>query len=230
MTPVSIFDIGPDTVTLVRRLPLLDDQDRPVIGAHGLPETVEDRVDKSRCSWSQHPATEEIAGVQIAVIRAVGHLVVDDDTKTLAATDAVEYSGRLFEMQGPGVERVDLDGNPDHVRAEAIWADDVSIGEQVTVIPAGRRDDDGNYAAAGAPVPLVARAVTAGNTTRRFGNAGELVAAEFTVVLDLDAPVTSGDWIVVRGRHCRVLIHEQLSQWTARNQLVVLAQSATGGL
>lgn len=227
---VSLFDIGPDTVTLVRRLALLDDQDRPVIGAHGLPVTVEDRVEKTRCSWAQHPATEEVAGTQVAVIRAVGHLVVDADTRALAATDAVEFAGRLFEMQGPGIARDDLDGGADHVRAEAIWADDVSIGEQVFVIAAGRRDDDGNYGSAGAPVPLVSRAVTAGNTTRRFGNGGELVAAEFTVVLDLDAPVTGGDWIVVRGRQCRVLIQEQLSEWVARNQLVVLALSVTGGL
>lgn len=223
---MGIFDLGSDTVTLVRRTPVLDSAAAPVLDSRGIPATTETRIVKTACSLSQHPATEEIAGTQIAVIKAVGHLVVDADTEALTARDAIEYDGRLFEMQGPAVRRDDLDGNPDHVRAEAVWAADVSIGEKVTVIPAGGRDLDGNYTPAGQPVELIARAVTAGNQTRRFGASGSVVAADFTVVLDLDAPISDGDWIEVRGRTCRVLIGEQLSQWQARNQLVVLAHAA----
>lgn len=226
---MSIFDLGPDTVTLVRRTPVLDEDGGPVVDAFGVPASIETRIDKSACSWAQHPAVEEIAGVQVAVIKAVGHLVVDSDTETLSARDAVEFDGRVFEMQGPGVKRVDLDGNPDHVRAEAIWCEDVSIGEEVVVIPAGQRDLDGNYSAAGEPVPVIARAVLVGNQVRRFGAGGETVAADFTVVLDPDAAVTDSDWIEVRGRQCRALVQEQTSQWQARNALIVLAQARSGG-
>lgn len=224
MTGVSIFDPGSDTVTLVHRT-----YSGTVFDAYSQPAVTETRVDKSGCSWSEHPATEDVASAQVAVIKAVGHLPVDADTEALAATDAVEFRGRLFEMAGPAVRRDDLDGQPDHVRAEAIWAADVSIGERVVIIPAAGRDVDGNYGAAGTPIPVVARAVVAGNQTRRFGAGGAVVAADFTVILDLDAPIGSDDWIEVRGRTCRVLIGEQLSQWQARQQLVVLARSAEAG-
>lgn len=226
---VGIFDIGSDTVTLVRRTPAVDSGGHPVVDERGIPTSIETRIVKHACSLAQHPATEEVAGVQVAVIKAVGHLVVDADTEALSARDAIEFGGRLFEMQGPGIRRDDLDGNPDHVRAEAIWADDVSIGEQVTIIPAGVRDLDGNYGASGAPVTVIARAVTAGNAARRFGAAGETVAADFTIVLDPDTDITDRHWIVVRGRQCRALVAEQTSQWQARNALVVLAQARSGG-
>lgn len=223
---MTVFAIGPDTITLVKRTLVLDEDEAQVYDSNRVPARTETRIDKTGCSWAEHPATEEIAGTQVAVIKAVGHLVVDADTETLAATDAVEYRGRLFEMQGPGVRRDDLDGNPDHVRAEAIWADDVSLGEQVVIIPAGGRDLDGNYAATGTAVPVTARAVTAGNTLQRFGAAGSALAADFTVVLDIDTPISDGDWIEVRGHTCRALITAQLSQWQDRNQLVVLARTA----
>lgn len=226
---MALFDLGPDTVTLVKRVPVLDGDNQPVIDARGIPTTTETRITKTACSLAQHPATEEIAGAQIAVIKAVGHLVVDTDTETLSARDAIEYGGRLFEMQGPGIRRDDLDGRPDHVRAEAIWAEDVSIGEQVTIIPAAGRDLDGNYDTPAAPIPVIARAVTAGNTSRRFGGTGETVAADFTVILDPDAPITDRDWIVVRGHQCRALVSERTSQWAARDALIVLAQARTGG-
>lgn len=220
-----MFDPGPDTVTLVKRSLTLDEDEAQVFDAHRVPARTETRTDKTGCSWAEHPATEEIAGAQIAVIKAVGHLVVDSDTETLAATDAIEFRGRLFELQGPGVRRDDLDGKPDHVRAEAIWADDVSLGELVVVIPAGGRNLDGVYAASGTPIPVIARAVTAGNTTQRFGASSSAVAADYTVVCDLGTTISDGDWIEVRGRTCRALIIEQLSQWQARNQLVVLARA-----
>ncbi len=220
MTTLSLFDPGPDTITLVKRTPTAG-----VFDSHGVPARSETRIDKAGCSWSEHPATEEIAGTQVAVIKAVGHLVVDADTEALAAVDAIEFGGRTFELQGPGVRRDNLDGTSSHVRAEAVWADDVSLGEQVTVIPAGGRDLDGNYTATGAPIPVTARAVTAGNATRRFGATGAVVAADYTVILDLGAPVSDGDWIEVRGRTCRALVSEQLSQWADRQQLVVLARA-----
>ncbi|MDO2978347.1 hypothetical protein [Mycobacteroides abscessus] len=224
-----MFDPGPDTVTLVKRDPVTD-AGAPVVDAWGRPTYTERRIPKGRCSWAEHPAFEDIAGTQVAVVNAVGHLIVDADTETLTARDAVEFGDRLFEMQGPGVRRVDLDGNPSHVRAEARFCEDVSLGEQVTIIAAGRRGDRGTVEPDGDPVTVIARAVLVGNQRQRFGDTGEVIAAEFTVVLDLDMQIRDNDWLIIRGRECRALVGVQLSQWADRNQLVVLAQSATGGI
>ncbi|RIS67698.1 hypothetical protein D2E70_17230 [Mycobacteroides abscessus] len=226
---VSMFDPGPDTVTLVKRDPVTD-AGAPVVDAWGRPTYTERRIPKGRCSWAEHPAIEEIAGTQVAVINAVGHLIVDADTETLTARDAVEFGDRLFEMQGPGVRRDALDGNSSHVRAEARFCEDVSLGEQVTIIAAGRRGDRGTVEPDGDPVTVIARAVLAGNQRQRFGDTGEVIAAAFTVVLDLDVQIRDNDWLIIRGRECRALVGVQLSQWADRNQLVVLAQSAKGGI
>ncbi|MBN7468665.1 Uncharacterised protein [Mycobacteroides abscessus subsp. massiliense] len=226
---VSMFDPGPDTVTLVKRDPVTD-AGAPVVDAWGRPTYTERRIPKGRCSWAEHPAFEDIAGTQVAVINAVGHLIVDADTETLTARDAVEFGDRLFEMQGPGVRRDALDGNPSHVRAEARFCEDVSLGEQVTIIAAGRRGDRGTVEPDGDPATVIARAVLAGNQRQRFGDTGEVIAAAFTVVLDLDVQIRDNDWLIIRGRECRALVGVQLSQWADRNQLVVLAQSAKGGI
>lgn len=226
---VSMLDPGPDTVTLVKRDPVTD-AGAPVVDAWGRPTYTERRIPKGRCSWAEHPAFEDIAGTQVAVINAVGHLIVDADTETLTARDAVEFGDRLFEMQGPGVRRDALDGNPSHVRAEARFCEDVSLGEQVTIIAAGRRGDRGTVEPDGDPVTVIARAVLVGNQRQRFGDTGEVIAAAFTVVLDLDVQIRDNDWLIIRGRECRALVGVQLSQWADRNQLVVLAQSAKGGI
>ncbi|SIJ31544.1 Uncharacterised protein [Mycobacteroides abscessus subsp. bolletii] len=226
---VSMFDPGPDTVTLVKRDPVTD-AGAPVVDAWGRPTYTERRIPKGRCSWAEHPAFEDIAGTQVAVVNAVGHLIVDTDTETLTARDAVEFGDRLFEMQGPGVRRNDLDGRPSHVRAEARFCEDVSLGEQVTIIAAGRRGDRGTVEPDGDPVTVIARAVLVGNQRQRFGDTGEVIAAEFTVVLDLDMQIRDNDWLIIRGRECRALVGVQLSQWADRNQLVVLALSVKGGI
>lgn len=226
---VSMFDPGPDTVTLVKRDPVTD-AGAPVVDAWGRPTYTERRIPKGRCSWAEHPAFEDIAGTQVAIVNAVGHLIVDADTETLTARDAVEFGDRLFEMQGPGVRRNDLDGRPSHVRAEARFCEDVSLGEQVTIIAAGRRGDRGTVEPDGDPVTVIARAVLVGNQRQRFGDTGEVIAAAFTVVLDLDMQIRDNDWLIIRGRECRALVGVQLSQWADRNQLVVLAQSAKGGI
>ncbi|RIT64076.1 hypothetical protein D2E95_01770 [Mycobacteroides abscessus] len=226
---VSMFDPGPDTVTLVKRDPVTD-AGAPVVDAWGRPTYTERRIPKDRCSWAEHPAFEDIAGTQVAIVNAVGHLIVDADTETLTARDAVEFGDRLFEMQGPGVRRNDLDGRPSHVRAEARFCEDVSLGEQVTIIAAGRRGDRGTVEPDGDPVTVIARAVMVGNQRQRFGDTGEVIAAEFTVVLDLDMQIRDNDWLIIRGRECRALVGVQLSQWADRNQLVVLALSVKGGI
>lgn len=223
------FDIGPDTVTLVKRVPVLDGDNNPVVDGWGIPTTTDELITKDLCSFVEAAGTEEIAGTAVAVINGTAALVVDDDTRGLTARDAIRFRDRTFELISPGVQHDDLLGNASHVRAEARWAEDVSIGERVVWVAAGARDDRGNVAADAAPVELISRAVLAGNQTRRFGGVGEVISADFTVVLDLDAGVSDGDWLIIRGRECLALVGRQESQWQDRRQLVVLAQHRRGG-
>jgi hypothetical protein len=58
---------------------------------------------------------------------------------------------------------------------------------------------------------------------------GEQVLADFTVVLDLDAPISDGDWIVVRGRECRATVQRREDPEPARRVLVVYAAYRAGG-
>ncbi len=225
MTAADLLtSLGPDTVELVIREPA----DPPALDTWGRPVRTERTVTKTGASWMVTSGTEEVAGATIAVLNATGALPVDADTEALDATAAVRHRGRLFELTTPGVRQDDGLGRPSHVRVYAMWAEDMSLGEEVTVVPAGRRHD-GIVDPDGAPIPLIARAVTPGNASIKFGATGPSVAADYTVVLDVDAPVADGDWIIVRGRECRALIERQESQWSERRELVVLAQYRGGG-
>lgn len=219
-----LTSLGPDTVDLVIREPA----DPPAVDAWGQPVLVERQVTKSRCSWQTTGGTEEIAGTVIATLEARGALVVDADTRALDSRCAVRHAGRLFELSTPAVVALDGFGRESHVRVFGRWADDVSLGEFVTVVPAGGRKD-GLVLPDGAPIALKARAVLPGDQRVKFGATGPSIEAAYTVVLDLDAPVRNGDWLLVRGRECRALVERQESQWTERRQLVALAQYRGGG-
>jgi hypothetical protein len=216
--------LGPDTVELVIREPV----DPPAFDAWGRPVLVERTATKGGCSWQVTGGTEELGGATIATLEAKGALAIDDDTAALTATAAIRHDGRLFELTTPGVTHLDGLGRPSHVRVYARWAEDVSLGEAVVVVPAGARHD-GIVDPDGAPITLVARGVTTGNASVKFGATGPTVAADYTVVLDIDAPVADGDWLIVRGRECRVVIERQESEWIARRQLVALAVFRGGG-
>ncbi|QEA10777.1 head-tail connector [Mycobacterium phage Weirdo19] len=226
VSPVNLLTVlGPDTVELVIREPV----DPPAIDVWGRPVMTERTVTKTGASWTVTSGTEEVAGSTIAVLNATGALPVDDDTENLQASAAVRHRGRLFELTTPGVRHDDGLGRPSHVRVFAMWAEDMSLGEQVIVVPAGQRRD-GMVEPDGEPIPVIARAVTPGNASIKFGATGPSVAADYTVVLDLDVPVRDGDWLIVRGRECRALIERQESQWAERRELVVLAQYRGGGV
>ncbi|ORA24950.1 hypothetical protein BST13_33520 [Mycobacterium aquaticum] len=219
--------LGPDTVELVIREPA----DPPALDRWGRPVLTERTVTKTDASWQVTGGTEELAGATIATLEARGALPVDDDTKALESTAAVRHEGRLFELTTPGVTHYDDFGRASHVRVFGRWAADVSLGEQVVVVPAGRRHD-GIVEPDGDPIPLTARAVLPGDARVRFGGTGPSVEADFTVVLDLDAldaPIRDGDWLIVRDRECRALVKRQESQWVERRQLVVLAEFHGGG-
>lgn len=223
------FPLGPDTVELVKRTPT-----GAVDPDTGLPVQDETVIEKTQCSAREESGREEgtgsslSAGSTIAVLDLDCHLPVDADTVALAPGDAIRHRGRLFELQTPGVQHDDASGVPSHVRAVGRWNAEVSLGEQVTIIAAGVRNDDGTYEPDGAPFDALARSVEAGASTQRFGEGVDLEAA-FTVTLDLGTPIKTGDWIIVRGLECRAVVTRQESQWAERRELVVLAQSARGG-
>lgn len=224
----AITDLGPDTVELVKRDPVLDAGGAPILDAWGRPQRAERTLTRDRCSVQINDGTEEVNGTVIAVLRLRALLPVDDDTEGLAPTDAVRFRGRLYELVMPGVRHDTLAGDPSHVRVAGAWAQDAGLGEQVTVIPAGRRRDDGYFEPDGQPIPLIAKAVVPLSASRGQGVDAN-PAADYSVVLDIDAPISDGDWIVVRGRECIATISRQESQWAGRRALEVFAQYRAGG-
>lgn len=219
-------DIGPDTVTLVIRSIGVgyDEYQRPNL--------VERTIDKPGCAFQfdKRPTEETDESGHVAMIRRpTCRLPVDADTSTLAATDAIRFNGVTYEMQGPGVIRGDMDGNQDHVFCDLEDLYNTGLDEKVTITPAGGRDDDGNVIAGGAPFDVVAIDVTAGNTTARFGAAGELSEAAFTLVFPVDTAINDDDWITVRGLTGRARIQRFLPQYAGRERLVVLVQTMSGG-
>lgn len=235
----ALTDLGPDTVDLVIRTPLTGAGGQPVLDQWGRPRRDEQTATRQRCSVQVNDGTEEILGTTIAVLKLRALLPYDATTEALSAGDAVMFGGRRFELSMPGVRHDYLEGDPSHVRIAGVWAQDVSIGEQVTVIPAGRRRDDGTFEDDGDPVDVIAKAVFAGSSAAlplvpsqqgvKFGGAGEARAADFTVILDPDTAIADGDWIVVRGRECRATVQRRDSDEPARRVLVVLAQYRAGG-
>lgn len=228
MTLPALTDLGPDTVELVKRAPVLDDAGNPVLDQWGRPQRVERTLTRERCAVQIVDGTEDIDGTVIAVLRLRAMLPVDDDTEGLVPADAVRYKGRLYELVMPGVRHEFLSGDPSHVRVAGTWAADVSLGEQVIVIPAGARRDDGYYEPDGQPVPLIAKAVVPLSASRGKG-IDVNPAADYTVILDVDAPISDGDWIIVRGQNCVATLSREESQWAGRRALSVFAQYRAGG-
>lgn len=235
---VTLTDLGPDTLDLVVRAPVIGDGGVPVLDAWGRPRRDETTSTRTRCSVQINDGTEEVAGTTISVLKLRAMLPVDAGTEALTAGDAVIYKGRRYELTMPGVRHEFLEGDPSHVRIAGTWAQDISIGEQVTIIAAGRRLDSGYFEPDGEPVDVIAKAVIAGSSnavplvpsqaSQRFGD-GEARLADYTVILDLSAPINDGDWIIVRGRECRATVHRVDDDEPNRRELVVLAQFRAGG-
>lgn len=225
-------DLGPDTVTLVFRT-VVDGYD-----TFGRPNVSERTVDKGPLAspaspgcafqFDKRPTEESDESGSVAMIRRLTcRLPIDTDTQALTATDAIRFGGRTYEMQGPAVVIESFDG-PDHVYVDLEDAFATGIQEKVTVTPAGGRDDDGNPLDAGDPFDVVALDVTAGNTTARFGAAGELSEAAFTIVFPVSTPIRDDDWITVRGKTGRARVQVNLPQYEGRERLVVLVDTTAG--
>ena len=235
---MPLNDLGPDTVDLVFREPVTGVGGAPVLDTWGRPQRQERTVTRQRCSVQISDGTEEVAGATIAVLKMRALLPVDTDTEALTSADAIVYRGRRYELSMPGLRKEFLEGDPSHVRVAGVWAQDVSLGELVTVIPAGGRGDDGHFEPDGEPIDIIARAVFAGSSNalplvasqsgNSISSAGELVTADYTVILDVDAPVGDGDWIIVRGRECQATVQRREADHPARRMLLVLAQYRAG--
>lgn len=229
-----IADIGPDTVTLVFRDPAAG------VDRFGRPNVTERLVVKGPGAtpptpgnaflFDKRPTEERDAEGSVADIRRAGaRLYPDADTLALKATDAIIAGGLKYELSGPAVPEADLDGRVDHVHIQCERIYSSGRGEDVTITPAGHRDDDGHVAPDGVPFVVTAYLVTPGNTTAKYGASGELVEADFTVVLPIDTPLADDDWVTVRGKPGRARIQTNLPQFADYQRLVVLVNTKAGG-
>lgn len=222
--------IGPDTIDLVIR------EAGVGVDEHGRPARTEEIVPKTNCSLTVTTATESV-GITAnrdngMVIRytAKAMLPFDDDTVALKAISAIRHDGRTYELTADAIPKRTLRGEPDHVRVFAA-AEETTLerGEQVTITPTFGRDLSGQPRPDGAPIVVVARSVSPGNTTKTIGDDGELDSADFTVAFDLDVPVKDGDRILVRGRAGYARVMDNLEEWEGRSTRVVLVKSRLGG-
>jgi hypothetical protein len=122
-SPLHPFPLGPDTVDLIVRTPLLDGNGDPQLDPYGIPLTTAAVVTKTQCSFREQAGHEQIqGGSTIATLDGDAHLPVDADTLALDIGDAMRHNGRLFELQTPGVLHDDQQGFPSHVRALGRWS------------------------------------------------------------------------------------------------------------
>ncbi|CPR79254.1 hypothetical protein [Mycobacteroides abscessus] len=111
------------------------------------------------------------------------------------------------------------------------------MSEQVTIIPSGGHNGDGDALPDGAPLVLIAYEVAPGNTLLSYGIGGDLDSVDYTVFLPLRFRA-DGIWsalapklekpfdIKVRGRRCK----GRAQVWDSRGHggIAVLAHSSTG--
>ena len=222
--------LGPDTVTLIFRDPVLDIHDAPTYDANGRPVYVDRPVEKTGAKFTITSVTETNGVPPMAIYAAKCALPVDADARALAKKDAIEHDDKVYEMSGDArVKRTLIDGIEHHVRAFCTREERAGAAELVRITPRGGQDDDGARLPDGAPFDVEALAVDAGNTAERYGVEGTVDEADFTVVLALGSGVRDGDWIRIRGRDCIARIQREFSQHADRNVDVVLARSRTGG-
>lgn len=223
--------LGPDTVQLVIREPVLDADDSQTYDGNGRPVYWDRRVTRSGVKFTLEGVTETTAVPPVAVYTGKAALVVDDVTRALTKRDAIEHDGKVYELSGDArVKRTLIDRLEHHVRVRFTREEPAgSTGERVLITPRGGQDDDGRRLPNGDPIAVDAIAVDAGNTAERYGAEGTVDEADFTVVLPLGSGINDGDWIRVRGRDCIARVQREFSQHAERNQDVVLARSRTGG-
>jgi hypothetical protein len=224
--------LGPDTVELIFRDPVLDDDDQPTYDENGHAVFTDRIVTKSAAKFTVFATTEPIVtgGETIVVHQAKAALPVDADTRALHPKDAIRFDGETFEMTGEARLKKTLDGFDNHVRVFCSREErSGQLGELVVIRSRGGQDDDGARLPDGPPRTVAALGVDTGNTAERYAAEGTAELAEFTVSLPLGTDIKDGDWIRVRGRDCIARVLLEFSQHADRDRIVVLAKSATGG-
>lgn len=220
-------DIGPDTVVLVFR------DAASGYDAENQANVTERLVTKTGClfEYDKRPAEDlDESGSASTVRRPTCRLPVDSDSQALKTTDAIRFDGNTYEMQGPAVIRYSMDAGPDHVYADLESLFNVpGQGEEVTIIPHGGRDDDGNALPAGTPFVVTAFNVNPGATSAKFEPGGEVSTAVFTIILPPDTAISDDDWVIVRGRTGRARVQKVLGQYADRNRLIVTVDTVYGG-
>jgi hypothetical protein len=222
--------IGPDTVTLIRRTATggVDANNQLTYDETDVPKTNAAVTVATGFATGSQPTDTTEGSFDVYEMKAM--LPVDPDTTALTGDDAISFAGIVYELNHGAIVKTDLKGNPDHVRitgsAEMI---NTRSMEQVTVTPAGGRDDTGQPVAQGTPFNVMAYAVTAGSTSRKFGVAGDVDEADYTVALPIDTPVKDGDLVTVRGRTGYARVVSDFQRWSDRQIKVVTVATTTGG-
>jgi hypothetical protein len=218
--------IGPDTVDLVFRDPAAG------VDEHGRPNTTERVVPKGNSCLTVTTAIESRQDGTVVIYNAKAALPVDPDTVALKSTDAIRGDGKTFDLSGDAVvKRHLLTDEESHVRVFAMLeVPTLETGELVLIQPKAGRDDSGQPKPDPGPQrETIARGVYPGNTAKRLGFGGELDAADFTVVLDVDDPIRDGDVMTLRGRRGYVRVAKKLESWADASTKVVMVRSLMGG-
>lgn len=225
-----MIGLGPDTVTLIFRDPVLDGDGHQTYDDDGRPVYVDRPVTKSGAKFTITGVTLSGTAPPVTVYSAKCALEVDVDSIALLQKDAISHDGKTFELSGDArVKRTLIDKREHHVRVVCSREEPAAVAELVRITKRGGQDDDGRRLPDGEPTIVEAIAVDAGNTAEKYGAAGTVDEADFTVVLPLGTGVADGDWIRVRGRECVARVQRDFSPQTLRNQDVVLARAISGG-
>lgn len=106
---------GEDTVVLLKRA---------AVTKRRLPSdpapTPEQRITKTGCQVEVQRPAEVLELATVNSELAWVFLPVDDDARALIATDAIEFNGRVYEMQGPAVVET-VDGEEVQVWCTVKW-------------------------------------------------------------------------------------------------------------
>jgi hypothetical protein len=158
-------------------------------------------------------------------------LPVDDDTTALSAIDQLIFDGITYQVNRGATVKYTLSGEPDHVRAFATYQAFTAISAELVVITArGNRDDSGQPVPDGSPRPTTAWCVTPGNTTRRYGIAGDEDEADFTVALPVNDPIQDNDGMLVRGKYGLARVASQFNRWPDQMAKVCTIRTIRGGM
>lgn len=231
--------IGPDTVDLV--LCTLDG----TFDDNNQANTTQQVVTKSNCSVTvteggavvtyaagasagMGAADANDGSVEIYAIKAM--LPVDDDTTALSSIDQIVFDGITYQVNRGATIKYTLAGDPDHVRIFATYQAFTAISAELVIITSrGNRDDTGQPVPDGSPRPTTAWCVTPGNTTRRYGIAGDEDEADFTVALPVDDPIQDNDGILVRGKYGLARVASQFNRWPDQMAKVCTIRTIRGG-